>query len=154
MTQADWTLRSSLMYISRGISRLFFYQLYDDSPGSSTQYATAGLYNSNLTPRAASQYIKQATDLMGDYKYVSTVSTSPMVLKFASGSKTMFVVWMPTQNNSYIDYKLNLGTTTAKSATLYQPQVNNPRMTSWSRPVSGGKVRVPVSETPTFVMAN
>jgi hypothetical protein len=154
MTQADWTLRSSLMYISKGISRLFFYQLYDDSPGSSTQYATAGLYNSNLTPRAASQYIKQATDLMGDYKYVSTVSTSPMVLKFASGSKTMFVVWMPTQNNGYTDYKLNLGTTTPKSATLYQPQVGNPRMTSWSRPVSGGKVVVPASETPTFIMAN
>ena len=153
ITQADWTLRSALLYIRKGISRLFFYQLYDDNPGASIQYATAGLYNSNQTPRAAAQYIKQTTDLIGNYTYAGTVNKHPMVLKFVSGSKTMYAVWVPDQTGAYQDFVLNLGSG-IKKATFYQPQVGNPRMTSWTKSTSGGKIVVPASETPTFVTGN
>ncbi|UOQ81383.1 Ig-like domain-containing protein [Hymenobacter sp. 5414T-23] len=64
-TQADWTLRTSLMYARLGIERNFFYQLYDDNPGNSQQFATMGLTNADRTPRLATQFLNQANQLLG-----------------------------------------------------------------------------------------
>ena len=41
--QADWILRTSLFYIRYGIKRVFFYQLFDDHAGGTSQYSTSGL---------------------------------------------------------------------------------------------------------------
>ena len=76
--QADWILRSSLLYIRYGIKRVFFYQLLDDHANGSTQYATSGLAE-GIKRRPAADYILQATKLMGNYNYVKTISKDPLV---------------------------------------------------------------------------
>ncbi|MFC7671229.1 hypothetical protein ACFQT0_30390 [Hymenobacter humi] len=64
-TQADWTLRSSLAYARWGVERVFHYQLYDDNPTSTTQFASMGLINADKTPRPAAQYLSQANQPAG-----------------------------------------------------------------------------------------
>jgi hypothetical protein len=148
VVQADWILRSSLMYIKHGISRLFFYQMYDNDPGNSIQYATCGLMASATTRRPSGNYLLQTSNLMGDYTYVKTLSASPMVDQYTNGTKTMWVLWMPTAKGSTATYSLNVGQSTA---TLYQLNPTGTAIKSAAQTATSNKLNVAVSETPVFV---
>jgi endoglucanase len=50
-TQADWLLRTSLMYSRNGVEKVFFYQLRDDNPGTGKIYASSGLINKDFSSR-------------------------------------------------------------------------------------------------------
>ncbi|MEB0248972.1 hypothetical protein QN344_02440, partial [Mucilaginibacter sp. 5B2] len=80
ITQADWTLRSSLLYARHGVQRLFFYQLFDATPNNPEQYATSGLAESPKC-RPAAYYILQTNRLMGNYIYKGTINADPLVDK-------------------------------------------------------------------------
>lgn len=147
LVQADWILRSSLMYIKHGIKRLFFYQLYDNAPGSSTQYATAGLMQGSAR-RASGNYILQTKNLMGNYTYVKTISSNPMVDQYTNGTKTIWALYMPTSKGSTATYSLNVG---KGSATLYTLNPTGTAIRSAAKTAPGNKLSVAVSETPVFV---
>ena len=90
--QADWIIRTSLFYIRYGVKRVFFYQLFDDHTGGTTQYATSGL-NEGLKRRPAADYILQTGKLMGDYNFVKTIHADPLVDVYALGKKIMYVLF-------------------------------------------------------------
>jgi len=148
LVQADWILRSSLLYLKHGISRLFFYQMYDNAPGSSIQYSTSGLMASTSARRPSGNYIQQVSNLMGNYTYVKTLSSSPMVDQYTNGTKTIWVLWMPTAQGATATYSLNVGQSTA---TLYQLDPNSTTIKSSPQSATGNKLNVAVSETPVFV---
>ena len=149
VVQADWILRTSLLYIKHGIKRLFFYQLFDDTPNSSGTFATSGLAQ-GVDRRPSARYIFQVRTLMGSYTYQKTISTSPMVDVYTNGSKTIYALYMPTASGATANYSLNMGTTVT-SATLYTPNPNAATLTSAAKTTTGGKLTVTVSETPVFV---
>jgi hypothetical protein len=151
LVQADWILRTSLLYIKHGIKRLFFYQLFDDTPNSSGTYATSGLAQ-GVDRRPAAKYILQVKNLMGNYTYQKTISTRPMVDVYINGTKTIYALYMPTASGATANYSLNLGTSVT-SATLYTPN-NSAAITSAVKTITGGKLTVAVSETPVFVSSN
>ncbi len=65
-TQADWLLRTALLFNRHGIKRLCYYQLFDDN-SSGEQYSTSGLADGlSLRRRPAADYILQVTKLMGN----------------------------------------------------------------------------------------
>ncbi len=148
LVQADWTLRSSLLYIKHGISRLFFYEMYDNSPGGTIQYATSGLMASASSRRPAGNYIHEVSALMGDYTYVKTLSSSPMVDQYTNGTKTIWVLWMPTAKGATATYSLNVG---AKTATLYTLNPSVPTINSATKTTTSNVLSVAVSETPVIV---
>jgi len=148
VVQADWILRSSLLYIKHGISRLFFYQMYDNAPGQTIQYATSGLMANTSTRRPSGRYILQTKVLMGNYTYVKTLSSSPMVDQYTNGTKTIWVLWMPTAKGATATYSLNVG---KASATLYTLDPNGPTIKSAVKTATANKLNVAVSETPVFV---
>jgi len=151
LVQADWILRSSLLYIKHGISRLFFYQLYDNAPGASIQYSTSGLMASTSARRPSGNYIQEVSDLMGNCKYVKTISSSPMVDQYTNGTKTVWVLWMPTAKGATATYSLNVG---AASATLYMLNPNAPKIQSAVKTTTKNVLSVAVSETPVIVTIN
>jgi hypothetical protein len=146
-TQADWILRTSLLYIRLGIKRVFYYQLFDDTPNANAQYATSGLAEDGKR-RPASDYILQANKLMGSYTYRSTINADPLVDKYISGSKQMYVLTVPDQKQRTATYILDLGTPKANIYTL-KAGVNEAVKTTVN--TVAGKIAVKVTETPVFV---
>jgi hypothetical protein len=150
LTQADWILRSSLFYIRHGIKRLFFYQLFDDIPNGTTQYATSGLAEGGKR-RPAADYILQTNKLMGGYTYKGTINKDPLVDKYQSGTNVIYVLTIPDQKSRTAKYQLNLGTATANVYTL-KPGADV--MDKKTVSTASGKLDIAVSETPVFVEAS
>lgn len=146
--QADWILRTSLLYIRYGIKRVFYYQLFDDHAGGTSQYATSGLAE-GIKRRPAADYILQATKLMGDYNYIKTISADPLVDQYKLGYKTMYVLTIPDETGRKASYTLDLGK--AKRAIIHNLKIGADVMDSRQVDVINGKISVEVSETPVFV---
>jgi hypothetical protein len=147
-TQADWILRSSLLYIRHGVKRLFFYQLFDAFPNKEEQYATSGLAE-NKKRRPAADYILQVTKLMGNYNYVGTISQDPLVDKYQSGGKVIYALTIPAQTGRVGTYTFDLGR--AVSAILYKPRASADAMTQTPLKAIKGKVTLQLTETPSFL---
>lgn len=146
-TQGDWILRTSLLYMRHGIKRVFYYQLQDDKPYSSVQYATAGL-SENGKRRPAADFILQTNTLMGNYTYKSTINGDPLVDKYVNGKKAMYVLTIPDSKGRTGTYILNLGTS---KANIYNLKTGLSIAVKTQVATVAGKVTVNVTETPVFV---
>lgn len=148
--QADWILRTSLLYIRYGVKRVFFYQLFDDHAGGTTQYATSGLCE-GLKRRPAADYILQTRNLMGNYVYVKTTHLDPLVDVYQLGKKTMYVLTIPDETGRTADYTLDLGK--AAKANIYHLKIGADVMDKSTVAIANGKLKIHVTETPVFVEA-
>jgi len=149
ITQADWILRSTFLYIRHGLTRSFFYQFFDDTPNGTGTYQTSGLVTEGVGRRPAADYLVQTAKLMGNYTYVKTVSTDPLVDLYQNGAHTMYVLMIPDQKGRTANYTLT--TTNNNALTLYTLKVGADAMTSSKITPVNNQVIIPVSETPVFV---
>jgi hypothetical protein len=149
-TQADWILRTALMCARLGIERIFFYQLYDENLQNPGKFASSGLINADRTRKPAADYMMQANKLMGEYKYMETISNNPLVDRYELNGQSAYVLVKPSENGSSVNYTLNLGT--AKSATIYTPTPGKDDMEQKRANTTGGKLSLSVTETPVFVI--
>ncbi len=151
-TQADWILRTSLLYSRRGISRLFFYQLFDDNPGEPDRFCTTGLADEAAHQRRpALDFLLQANALIGDYTYQSTLSSYPMVDRYTNvNGHTIYVLYMPTHDGKTMHYNLPLPAG-LRQVVLHYPAESADRMREERRTVKKGAVSIEVTETPVFV---
>lgn len=147
-SQADWILRTSLLYIRYGIKRVFFYQLFDDHAGGSSQYATSGLAE-GIKRRPAADYIMQTSKLMGDYIYVKTLNKGPLVDVYKLGSKIMYVLTIPDETGRKGTFTIDLGKAT--KANIYSLKIGADTMDKKQVATSDGKITIDVTETPVFV---
>jgi hypothetical protein len=146
--QADWILRTSLLYIRYGVKRLFFYQLFDDHAGGTSQYATSGLAE-GIKRRPAADYILQASKLIGNYNYIKTISKDPLVDQYQSGKKVMYVLTIPDETGRTASYTLDLGSAT--KANIYNLKMGADVMDQKQVNTVNGKLKVTVTETPVFI---
>ncbi|WP_345240950.1 carbohydrate-binding protein [Nibrella saemangeumensis] len=151
-TQADWILRTALLYARNGIDKLFFYQLYDDNSNSASQYASSGLANEgSFSRRPAADYLYQVNKLFGEYRYQQTLSSDPLVDRYSYNGQSLYVLMIPDEKGRTGEYTLDLGN--AASATIYKPKVGSDAMEVQQVQTQGGKLKVAVTETPVFVMS-
>ncbi|GAA4449571.1 hypothetical protein GCM10023189_09010 [Nibrella saemangeumensis] len=151
VTQADWVLRSALLYARNGIDKLFFYQLYDAVANSSGQYATSGLANeSTLSRRPAADYLYQVNKQFGEYRYQQTLANDPIVDRYSYNGQSMYMLVIPDEKGRTGEYTLDLGSAT--SAKIYKPKAGSDIMEEQQVPTSSGKLKVTVTETPAFVI--
>ncbi len=148
LTQADWILRTSLLYARNGIDRVFYYELYDDDAKSTVKYGTSGLLNEDRTNRPAADFIGQVNRMLGKYTYAQTISTDPLVDRYSYGTKTMYALVVPDAKGRTTNYQLDLGN--ADSAYIYQSQPGTQMKVTKLR-TDKGKIQIRVSETPVFV---
>ncbi|HMG84030.1 MAG TPA: T9SS type A sorting domain-containing protein [Ferruginibacter sp.] len=149
-TQADWSLRSALLYARAGVQRIFFYEMYDDNPTSTVQFASSGLINADNSRRPVADYLYQTNKLLGAYTYSNTISTNPYVDIYTLNGKNAYVLAMPTQNGSTKSYNLDLNQ--ADSAMIYTPAIGQDSMSVQKVKTSSGKLSLTVTETPMFVI--
>ncbi|WP_342645484.1 hypothetical protein [Mucilaginibacter sp. CSA2-8R] len=149
ITQADWTIRTALLYARHSIRKNFFYMLYDDNLQSPTQYASSGFVNNNLSRRPVINYVSQVKNLMGDYHYSRTVSESPLVDVYEHANRKMYVLVNPEQQGHIVDYVLALPH--CKQVAVHKLNANGPMTISQPVVVKNGQLKIKVSETPTFI---
>lgn len=149
-TQADWMLRTSLLYNRLGIERVFFYEMYDENAQNGSQYASSGLVNDNFTRRPAADFLNQANRLMGNYIYQETISASPLVDRYSLNGQDAYILMMPTENGSTVNYKLYMDD--AATATIYTPVAGKDSMQQKRVSLTNGVLTVQVTETPVFVI--
>lgn len=150
-TQADWILRTSLMYSRNGIQKVFFYELHDDASNSGNLYATSGLMNGDNTRRPAADFIIQSLNNFGDYQYSKSLSSSPIVDEYTHplfGS--MNVLYIADELGTTGKYQLDLKG--EDEAIVFTPKSGANQMKISNIKVVGGKVVLQIGETPTFVM--
>jgi endoglucanase len=150
-TQADWILRTSLVYARSGIQKVYYYGLYDNA--SYGQYGTSGLVDgSKMQPRPAANFLKQLKDRFGRFQYHSTLNSSPNIDKYYVGdtSQCMYAVWMPTDAAREQTISWYVGNT--DSVTILTPQPYKTTMDSASIFATDGYIHLVATETPQFVV--
>lgn len=148
VTQADWILRSSLLYARCGIKRLFYYMLDDVDVNNATQFSSSGFTN-GMGRRPVLDYFMQVNKLMGDYFYKETISYDPFVDVYTLNGKEMFVLTVPDEKGTEKLYELKTGN--AKAVRLHMPQAGSDRMLTREEKVINGSIKIKVTETPVFV---
>ncbi|WP_421943164.1 hypothetical protein [Pedobacter sp.] len=149
ITQADWNLRTSLLYARHGISRCMFYMLDDAGDIESTgQYSSSGFHD-DFKPRPSADYMLQTKKLIGDFFYTATLSNEPIVDLYKKGIKQIYVLTIPDQTGRTANYQLNLGN--SKQAIIHSLQVGKSEMLHQTVSTKNGKLIVKVTETPIFV---
>jgi hypothetical protein len=154
-TQADWILRTSLLYLREGIDRVFFYQMYDENPADPTQFSSMGLINGNKTRKPAADYLYQTTQLIGDFTYQQTISRDPIVdvyRKTLPGGKYQlaYVLLIPDERGRTGTYALTVPD--GQTVSVFSPEIGRQQMTKREMTSLNGRVTLPVSETPIFVL--
>ena len=150
-TEADWTLRTALLYARWGVERTFFYMLADDNAASSVQFSSSGLVNADRSPKPAADFLRQANALLGNYTYTGTLNNDPLVDRYEANGKTIYALVVPDEKNRTASYTLDLGSAT--TATIYQPTAGQDGMTATPVAAPGGRLTLTVTETPQFVAA-
>ena len=149
ITQADWNLRTSLLYARHGIKRCIFYMLDDVDSKSSIQYSSSGFHYDDLSRRPSADYIFQAKKLLGNYFYFKTLSNEPVVDLYKLNKKEIYVLTVPDQKDRKVIYQLNLGQ--SKQAIIHSLQVGKEDMLSKTVNTKNGILTITVTETPVFV---
>ncbi|MDP1842660.1 MAG: T9SS type A sorting domain-containing protein [Sediminibacterium sp.] len=151
ITQADWILRTSLLYARNGVQRLFFYQLHDDTPDFGGLYATSGLINENHTRRPAADFIRQVVQKFAQYSFKQSVSSDPVVDQYVlNDTSLMHVVYVPDEVGRTANCTIDLNN--ADSAIIYIPTVGSDSMTVMKLKTNQGAITINATETPVFVV--
>jgi endoglucanase len=149
-TQADWILRTALMYSREGLKKAFFYKVYDDDTTSSYNFASSGLINADRTRKPAADFIFQANKLFGEYTYRETINSSPIVDRYSSYGGNMYALVVPDETGKTIPYTLHVGNT--DSVVIYTPTAGSNDMSEQVVATPNGQLQITVTETPVFVV--
>lgn len=151
VVQADWILRSALLYARHGVSKNFFYQLFDtDAPGTSSggPFGTSGFVTHD-GKRPVAHYFSQVSKFMGDYTYYGSMGSDPIVDIYKLGKKEMFVLAVPDEVDRKEEVELDLKG--AKVAVVYTLKPNSDDFDMKTIPTDKGKITITATETPQFV---
>ncbi len=150
ITQADWGLRSALMYNRLGIEKSFFYKLYDFNLNDPIRFSSSGLIDSLGNRRPIADYFLQTKNLIGEYIYKETISQDPLVDRYDLNGKSAYVLMIPDEVGRTANYTLNLEN--ISKIKIYHPKSGSDQMDSLIVKCPSEKFEVTVSETPTFIL--
>ncbi|RZL57767.1 MAG: hypothetical protein EOO93_17450 [Pedobacter sp.] len=152
LTEGDWILRSSFLYARHGLDKIFFYQLFDadDTQAGANTFSKSGLSDGKKR-RPAADYLLQTNKLIGEYSYVETLNSDPIVDVYSLGNKKMHVLYIPDEVGRTEEFELNLKG--AKKAKIYMLKVEANEMESKIVKVENGVLKLNITETPVFVEA-
>jgi hypothetical protein len=148
-TQADWCLRSSLIYLREGISRLFFFELNDGNIYSSTRYASMGLTDLLFKRKPAMDYLYQTNQLLGLYHFKKSIQQLPVIDEYENKGKLIYAVWVPDEKGKTMPFSLSI--TSADSVIIYRPTIGSDHLQTETKATVNGKIELMATETPLFV---
>ncbi|MFD2999359.1 hypothetical protein ACFS7Z_03215 [Pontibacter toksunensis] len=149
-TQADWGIRTALLYARLGIYRIYTYMATDVTDPTATKYTTSGEIDkvNGYKRRPAADFKAQLNKLMGNYSYKKTLSADPAVDVYALNKDEMYVLWIPDHVSRTGVYELNLG---SSKAVIHSFVEGADEMKKEVVSTENGKLKITVTETPVFV---
>lgn len=148
ITQADWNLRTALLYARKGVAKVFFYMLRDVSKVSTTQYSSSGFIEGTKR-RPVANYFLQVKNLMGEYEYQTTLNEDPLVDVYSLNKEKIFVLTQPSEKGKESEYKLNLKG--FNQAIIYTLDPYSITIKSQIVKIKNESLIINVTETPVFV---
>ena len=149
-TQADWILRTSLLAARAGLSRLFYYEMFDDNSDGG-QYGSSGfLNNDKKTRKPAGDFSMQFIEKFGNYQFKENLHHQPEIDRYEWNGQSMYAMWMPTEKGATMQFDWKLPKT--NSATIYTPIAGSDFMQSIKVQSILEKFPIKVSETPIFIV--
>jgi endoglucanase len=148
-TQADWILRTSLFSARHGVSKLFYYQMYDDNDRGG-MFGTSGLVNTDMTRRPAADYFHQVKKLFGSYVYKETTNQDPIVDRYELDGQSLYILTVPDEQGRTASHTFNIGDFTG--AKIYRPKAGSDDMDMEKAAVVAGNLTITATETPTFII--
>ncbi len=149
-TQADWDLRSALLYVREGVEKTFFYQLYDDNPTSPVQFGSMGFLKPDRSRKPSADYLMQVNKLIGNYTYAETLNSDPLVDRYDLNGNPAYVLMIPDEVGRTGTYSLELDN--VDSVKICTPLAGSDTMQTQYAAVVNGKIDINVTETPVFVL--
>ncbi|GAB4018578.1 hypothetical protein GCM10028808_53600 [Spirosoma migulaei] len=154
-TQADWILRTALLFSRVGIDRVFFFQAYDDNILNDLQFSSMGLLNENKTRKPAADYLYQAMNLLGDYRFKESSKPTGgpddlIVDRYEMDGRSSYVVVIPDERGRTGTY--NLPVNKGDTMQICIPTAGSDQMTRTIQVSQTGTITINVSETPVFVI--
>ncbi|GLU56870.1 hypothetical protein Dfri01_63310 [Dyadobacter frigoris] len=150
-TQGDWILRTSLFSARHGISKMFFYQMYDDNDGGGI-FGSAGLINEDQSRRPSADYLYQVNKLFGEYSYKETTYQDPLVDRYDLDGKSLYILTVPDEKGRTANYTLHVGD--FSHAKVYRPKAGSDNMDMEEVEVVAGNITVTATETPMFIVGS
>lgn len=148
--QADWILRSALLYAQTGINRLFFYETYDQNIDSWGQFGSSGLLNAATRKRKiAADYLLQTNRLIGAFTYKETLESNPAIHRYQLKDTAVYVAYVPLAEGKTMDYTLKLGTAT--EAKIYTLKTAQDSMDVKEASLVNNSLTLKLTETPVFI---
>ncbi len=166
--QGRWLVREYLILEAAGLDRVQQFMLPNSGggEGSSGRFDTCGLLESESIRKPSWYYVGTMKFYLASTKFDSIIAnggeTDPWVLKFKetsdNGTDSIYALWLPTSKGDMngtnsVNYALTLpaGTEHAYVVKLKDKTLEGERT---ELEIVDGKVTVPVSESPVFVLAN
>ncbi|MGI4738998.1 MAG: PA14 domain-containing protein [Janthinobacterium lividum] len=149
-TQADWILRTALLYARWGVERTFMYQMSDDNPDNPIQFSSSGLVNTDHSPKPAADFLRQTAQLFGNFAYKGTLNNDPIVDRYEAAGRTAYALVVPDEKGRTAAYSLSLSG--VDSVTICQPVSGQQSMRFTRARVQNGRLALTVTETPMFVL--
>lgn len=148
--QADWILRTALLYARQGINRMFFYTSYDEDINNGGQFGTSGLLDKiNRKRKPAADFLYQSKTLLKDYVYKETLNSNPFVDRYELNGQSIYAMVVPDEKNRAATYSLPVSA--ADSLYIYTPKAGTENMLVQKIKLTSSSVNIPVTETPVFV---
>ncbi len=147
-TQADWILRTALLYARSGIERVDFYHLTDINPKSSQKYASSGLTREGVR-RPSANLMLQAKTLLGDFSYLKSMNSDPIIDLYQHEGRRILVATLPSETGAIRRHHLNLKG--VKKVRIHYLQYDTPNMKTEEKSLSKGGLDIELSETPLFI---
>lgn len=150
--QAQWLVRSLLVFSAMSVERAYIYFFNDEDQPS--VHASAGLTR-HFQPKPAYYAVAQLQRLLGDYRFHGIVTNVPgrvRVQEYANdANRIAWVVWSPTgsaQTNSVTLDEVPGKLVEAQGMSLNQEIARRPDVT----PIVGGSVKLQATESPAYLI--
>ncbi len=150
LTQADWELRTALLYARAGVQRVFMYEMYDDNASNTGQYSSSGLVNDDKSRRPVADYFSQFNNLIGKYTYMETLAADPLIDRYELNGHSAYILTIPDEKGRSASYSLKL--TGADSAAVYTPAAGSEIMSARQLKLKDSQLTLTVTETPQVVI--
>lgn len=150
--QADWLLRTALVAARAGIAKLFYYELKDFNGNLPVKYASMGLVDSVFKNRPALNYLTQVNKAFGYYYFKQTINNLPNIDEYTDGKSTMYVAWMPTQNDSKAQFNFYLKN--CSTVQLFCPTLFTSDFNIVEQKGVNNNFILNITETPVFIVPN
>lgn len=162
IVQAQWLVRAYLEIAAAGIDRAALYMLRDTNPSSATKYVTSGLTSdkkSGWKPKPSWYYIYTLKNVLKDMQFKeNTYERGVNIYKFKHIKEKCiaYVVWSPTSEAKVIEnFDLEIteksGTNKITKILIQDGSIEGVRH---DIELSGGSVKLDVSETPVFLLVH